>query len=126
MSVFDDTVTLEFDEYPDLSVVMQVSIPVRAYLAALETFDDPDNTLEPGPWLMALCDLVDTFRLSWTLDGDAADQPGGLIVGIARSWLRAIAQVPVPLARRSSGTAPSPEDLTNPPTSSEPISSAPS
>lgn len=121
-SVFDDTVTLEFDDYPELEVVMRVSIPVREYLTVIETFEDPDNTRPPDQWLRDICALVDTYRVSWTLDGNAEDQPGSIVIGICRSWLRAIAQVPVPLARRYSGIGRSPESSSDQPTSSEPSS----
>lgn len=123
MSVFDDTVLLEFDEYPDLQVRMRVSIPLRKYLDVVATFDDSDDRFTPDEWLRQIAAIVDEYRVDWTLEGDALDQPGNLVIGICRSWLRAVSQVPSPLARRYGATTPYQEPSTNPPTSAEPATS---
>lgn len=113
MALYERTATFEYDDYPGLEVRMRLSLPVREYLDAIKLIEDNER-LATEEGLHDLCALIDRQRISWTLDGDAMDQPVELLVGIALVWARAVAQAPVPLPRPSSATAASPEASTSP------------
>lgn len=112
MAAFDDVAVIEFDDGTE--VRMNLNLSTREYLAAMRLLFDKDGTLAPDDWLEGLAALIDKHRASWTLEGDALDQERGVLVAICREWLRAVAQVPLPLARLSSSTAASPEPSTSP------------
>lgn len=112
MAAFDDVGTIEFDDGNE--VRMNLSLSTRDYIGALRLLFDKQGDLTPDDWLEQLAALIDKHRISWTYEGDALDQPRGTIVAVAREWLRAVSQVPLPLPRRSSATAPSPEASASP------------
>jgi hypothetical protein len=119
MSLYERTATFEYDDYPGLEVVMRVSIPLETHFE----LDDLINGLQSvrdRERMTRLAELVDEYRVSWTLDGPAMKQPPELIAGIGIAWWRGIRQVPLPLPRRSGDTAPSPEPSTDPESSPEP------
>lgn len=122
--LYERTATYEFDDYPGLEVVMRVSVPLRRYFEIESLLNDlPDG---PDGW-QTIASVVDEFRVSWTLDGDAFDQPRELLMGIAVTWWRSIGRVPPPLPRRSGDIEPSPAPSTDPetsPTPSQPTSSS--
>jgi len=113
MAIYERTATFEYDDYPDLTVVMRLSVPLGRYFDIARLLDD-NETFGTEEGLQKVAALVDEFRESWTLEGTALDQPAELLIGIALSWARAISRVPVPLPRRSGDTAPSPEPSTDP------------
>lgn len=111
MSLYERTATFEYDDYPGLEVVMRVTVPVRRYLEIVAFLDAVKLDAES---MEKVAEIVDEFLVSWTLRGDALDQPLELLVGIVRAWLRGVRDVPVPLPRRSSDTGPSPEPSASP------------
>lgn len=122
MSLYERTATFEYDDYPGLEVVMRVSVPLRVHFEVGDLID-AITSLDDRERLTQLAAFVDEHRVSWTLDGDAMDQPPELLLGIAVAWWRAIRQVPLPLPRRSGDTAPSPAPSTDPESSTPPSSS---
>jgi hypothetical protein len=113
----EKTAILEFEEYPGLEVTVRISpVPVVAYFDICRRFD---QLPEDG---FAFEDLARDFAslalVSWTLDEPATTtgllkQPLELAFGIVRQWIRAVAEVPIPLPKRSSDGEQS-EDPTSP------------
>lgn len=113
MSLYERTAVFEYDDFPGLTVTMRVSVPLREYLEVLAFMEDPAQ-LATLAGIARIGEIVDRYLVSWTLDGPAAEQPWELLLGIAKAWLRGVAEVPVPLPRRSSGIDTSPEASTGP------------
>jgi hypothetical protein len=119
MSLYERTATFEYDDYPDLVVVMRVSVPLETHFE-LDDLINGLTTIRDRERMPRLAELLDEYRVSWTLEGPAMKQAPELLLGIASAWWRAIRQVPLPLPRRSGDTAPSPEPSTDPESSPEP------
>lgn len=119
MPLYEQTATFEYEDYPGLEVVMRVSIPLRLHFE-LDDLIEGLASISDRERMERLAELIDQHRVSWTLEGDAMDQPPELIVGIGVAWWRAIRQVPPPLPRRSGDTEPSPAASTDQDPSPEP------
>lgn len=113
MPLYEQTATFEYDDYPGLEVVMDLAVPLGRYFDIVRLLED-NSTFASEDGLRQVAAIVDEFRVSWTLDGNALDQAPAILIGVALAWARAIARVPVPLPRRSSDIAPSPEPSEDP------------
>jgi hypothetical protein len=124
----DITADLEFEEHPGLEVAVRISpLPFGAYFDAVHIVHERDD-LDAREWLDAIVEVLAPHLVGWNLPepADAAGlraQPYQIVLAIARAWVRAVPEVPVPLGRRSNDGAtsedPSPESTSEPESSTD-------
>lgn len=108
---------IEFEEYPGLEVTVRLSpVPMGGYFEIMKLVEGI------GHDLTALQELTEKFApiglIEWTLPEPATAegmvaQPYGLALAIVAQWVKAVAEVPIPLPLGSSAGEPSVE--TDPP-----------
>ena len=103
------TKTIEFEEYPDDTIVVRVSpVPVDDLFTVLDAF----TQFRTREGFVALVEAFAPFLESWTFP-EPADAEGlrkrdiNLVLAIVREWREGVGEVPLPLPRRSSDGGPS-------------------
>lgn len=113
----DKLAVLEFEEYPGLEVTVRLSpVPMGTYFDIVRRMNEVAGMTE---FETIARDFAPIGLVSWNLDGEPtaeglASQPYELAIGIVTQWIRAVAEVPVPLPKRSSDTEPSEDPETSP------------
>lgn len=119
-----DTASIRFEDEPEQETVLRISgVPLRLLFDIQER---PIRLIRAD--LTWLAEQLAPYLVSWTYP-EPADATGLLerdpnwLVALRREWIRAIAEVPLPLAVRSSDGGAFQQPPTSPTSSSTPSSS---
>jgi len=121
---------LEFEDYPGLTATVRISpLPFGTYFDAVGlVFELGDDDVRAQ--FDAIVEMFGPYLVEWSLPEPATTeglraQPYQIVLGLARAWVRAIPEVPVPLGRRSSDgdTSDATSESPSPSSTSEPESS---
>lgn len=114
----EKTAILEFEEYPGLEVTVRLSpVPMASYFDIVRRMADESLTMTKFEEIAR--DFAPLGLVAWNLDVEATTeglvaQPYEFAIGIVNQWTKAVANVPVPLPKRSSDGEPSEDPETSP------------
>ena len=104
------TLTIEFDEFPDQSVTVQIQpVPMLVFLDVIDKM--ANMTLDVAPF-EALAQQFVPFIESWTFPEPVSIQgllslDFGMVIAVVNAWIEGVRDVPRPLPLTSTAGTPS-------------------